>query len=72
MATHSGILAWRIPETEELSGLLSMGSHKVGHDGSNLAAAAAAAAAALTTGCFSFFFLRPHSEDFSFSEILIL
>ena len=32
MATHSGILAWRIPETEEPSGLLSMGSHRVGHD----------------------------------------
>ena len=71
MATHSSILTWRIPGTEEPGGLLSMGSHKVGHDGSNLAAAAAAAAA-LTTGCFSFFFLRPHSEDFSFSEILIL
>ena len=32
MATHSIILAWRIPETEEPSGLLSMGSHRVGHD----------------------------------------
>ena len=32
MATHSSILAWRIPETEEPSGLLSMGSHRVGHD----------------------------------------
>ena len=31
MATHSSILAWRIPETEEPSGLPSMGSHKVGH-----------------------------------------
>ena len=42
MATHSSILAWRIPETEEPSGLPSMGSHRVGHDWSNLAAAAAA------------------------------
>ena len=42
MATHSSILAWRIPGTEEPSGLLSMGSHRVGHDWSNLAAAAAA------------------------------
>ena len=41
MATHSSILAWRIPGTEELSGLLSMGSHRVGHDWSDLAAAAA-------------------------------
>ena len=32
MATHSNVLAWRIPETEEPSGLLSMGSHRVGHD----------------------------------------
>ena len=39
MATHSSILAWRIPGTEEPSGLLSMGSHRVGHDGSDLAAA---------------------------------
>ena len=31
MATHSSILAWRIPGTEEPSGLLSMGSHRVGH-----------------------------------------
>ena len=40
MATQSSILAWRIPETEESGGLLSMGSHRVGHDCSNLAAAA--------------------------------
>ena len=32
MATHSSILAWRIPGTEEPSGLLSMRSHRVGHD----------------------------------------
>ena len=38
MATHSSILAWRIPGTEEPSGLLSMGSHRVGHDWSDLAA----------------------------------
>ena len=42
LATHSSILAWRIPGTEELAGLLSMGSHRVGHDWSDLAAAAAA------------------------------
>ena len=41
MATHSSVLVWRIPGTEELSGLLSMGSHRVGHDWSDLAAAAA-------------------------------
>ena len=32
MATHSSILAWRIPWTEEPDGLLSMGSQGVGHD----------------------------------------
>ena len=42
MATHSSIVAWRIPGTGEPGGLPSMGSHRVGHDWSNLAAAAAA------------------------------
>ena len=37
MATNSSILAWRIPWTEEPSGLLSMGSHRVEHDWSDLA-----------------------------------
>ena len=46
MATHSSVLACRIPGTGKPGGLLSMGSHRVGHDGSDLAAAAAAAAAA--------------------------
>ena len=32
MATHSSVLAWRIPATAEPGGLLSMGSHRVGHD----------------------------------------
>ena len=32
MATHSSVLAWRIPGTEELGGLPSMGLHRVGHD----------------------------------------
>ena len=32
MATHSSVLAWRIPGTTEPRGLLSMGSHRVGHD----------------------------------------
>ena len=32
MAAHSSILAWRIPETEERGGLLSMGSHRVAYD----------------------------------------
>ena len=41
MATHSSVLAWRIPGTGEPGGLLSMGSHRVGLDWSDLAAAAA-------------------------------
>ena len=41
MATHSSVLAWRIPGTVEPGGLPSMGSHRVGHDWSDLAAAAA-------------------------------
>ena len=42
MATHSSILAWRIPGTAKPGGLLSTGSHRVGHDWSDLAAAAVA------------------------------
>ena len=42
MATHSSVLAWRIPGTGEPGELPSMGSHRVGHDWSDLAAAAAA------------------------------
>ena len=40
MATHSSVLAWRIPGTGEPGGLPSMGSHRARHDWSNLAAAA--------------------------------
>ena len=42
MATRSSVLAWRIPGKGEPGGLLSMGSHSVGHDWSNLAAGAGA------------------------------
>ena len=42
MATHSSVLAWRIPGTVEPGGLPSMGSHRVGHNWGDLAAAAAA------------------------------
>ena len=41
MATHSSILAWRIPGTGEPGGLLSLRSHRVGHDWSDLASVAA-------------------------------
>ena len=39
MATHSSVIAWRIPGTGEPGGLPSMGSHRIGHDWSDLAAA---------------------------------
>jgi len=44
MATHSNVLAWRIPGTGEPGGLPSVGLHGVGHNWSDLAAAAAAEA----------------------------
>ena len=47
MATHSSILAWRIPGMEEPGGLPSMVSHRVGHDWSHLAAAEAHASKAM-------------------------
>ena len=40
MATHSTVLAWRIPRMGEPGGLPSMGSKRVGHDRSDLAATA--------------------------------
>ena len=55
MAPHSSTLAWKIPGTGEPGGLPSMGSHRVGHDRSDLAAAAAAAAAGHgSTGMFTY------------------
>ena len=46
LATHSSVLAWRIPGMGEPGGLPSMRSHRVGHDWSDLEAAAAAVVAA--------------------------
>ena len=43
MATHSSVLAWRIPGMMDAGGLLSTGSHRIGHDWSDTAAAAVAA-----------------------------
>ena len=47
MATHSSVLAWRIPGTGEPDGLPSLGSHRVGHDWRDLVATVAAAAASV-------------------------
>ena len=55
MATHSSVLAWRIPGMGEPGGLPSMGSHRVKHDWHDLAAAAAATAAAELTRAQSLF-----------------
>ena len=60
MATHSSILAWRIPEAGEPGGLPSMGSHRVRHDCSDLAAAAAAAE---TGNCNNKDYIRLREED---------
>ena len=49
MATHSSVLAWRIPVTGEPGGLPSMGLHRVGHDWSDLAAVAVAAYRVIVT-----------------------
>ena len=56
MATHSSVLAWRIPGTGKPGGLPSMGLHRVGHDWSDLEAAAAKyeIPASLGTSMFSF------------------
>ena len=50
MASHSSVLAWRIPRTGEPGGLPSIESHRVGHDWSDLAAAAACTYLGLPAG----------------------
>ena len=52
MATHSSVLAWRIPGMGEPDGLLSVGSHRVGHDWSDLAGAEAALGHSAASGCY--------------------
>ena len=59
MATHSSVLAWRIPGTGEPAALPSPGSHRVGHDWSDLAAAAAAG----SYGWISWMGLWPQRRD---------
>ena len=57
MATHSSVLAWRIPETREPGGLPSMGSHRVGHNRSDLAVAAVSPLSFTQTGILLLFVL---------------
>ena len=75
MATHSSVLAWRIPGTGHPGGLPSMGSHRVGHDWSDLAAAAAAFGNKYSEHLLDFnSFLRssfpPFLSPFQFSPLL--
>ena len=68
MATHSSVLAWRIPGMGEPGGLPSLGSHRVGHNWSDLAAAAAATMYEGSSFCTSSstmalsFFFKSHSS----------
>ena len=57
MATHSSVLAWRIPRTVEPGGLPSLGSYRVGHDWSNLAVAAAEVSETILSSFHSFYFI---------------
>ena len=57
MATHSSVLAWRIPGTGKLGGLPSMGLHRVGHDWSDLAVAVDIVKVNVAQSCLT---LRPH------------
>ena len=76
MATHSSVLAWRIPGTGEPGGLPSMELHGVRHDWSNLAAAAAAAAAriplCLSQKCYYLIFSKRIYLVILLGETLIL
>ena len=53
MATHSSILAWRIPWTEEPGGLQSLGLQRIGHDGMSFTAEAPSDYKAMWLACFS-------------------
>ena len=70
MATHFSVLAWRILGTEEPGGLLSMGSHRVGHDWSDLAAAAATDVGNLISGSSAFSKLSLYIWNFSVCVLL--
>ena len=63
MATHSSVLAWRIPGMGEPGGLPSMGSRRVGHDRSDLAAAmyiiSLPQILTIITNCIYYFILAP-------------
>ena len=68
MATHSSVLAWRIPGIGEPGGLPSMGSHRVGHDRSDLAAAEII----LWNHQNSFLFTAGHKDKLSFPALSVI
>ena len=82
MATHSSVLAWRIPGTVEPGGLPSMGLHRVGHDWSDLAAAAAACTKyniyKIQTDCIrernilKAKFVRIYKKHFAFTKLIVI
>ena len=63
MATHSSLLTWRIPGMGEPGGLPSMGSHRVGHDWSDLAAASSSRIGVSHTQKSALLLLPPTSDD---------
>ena len=69
MANHSSVLAWKIPGTGEPGGLPSLGSHRVGHDWSDLAAARSILDAALSNSSTllpaAFLFKNSYSVQFN-------
>ena len=71
MATHSSVLAWRIPGTAEPSGLSSMRSHRVGHDWSDLAAAAARNMIPISHGKSRFSFVRKYQIVFQSGSTIL-
>ena len=68
MATRSSVLAWRIPGAGEPGGLPSMGSHRVGHDWSDLAAAAVILRQNFQPFLTMFWVLSESKEIFEFSN----
>ena len=71
MATHSSALAWRIPGTGEPGGPSSMGSHRVGHDWSDLVAAAAAVVSSLLGTYWMFVFSMQSKTSASQSPLAL-
>ena len=72
MATHSSVLAWRIPGMGEPGGLLSMGLHRVGHDWSDLAAAAKQVFFELYLILYINFLLRVFKRNYKMKILLAL